>query len=203
MLETSFPNKKNKKRLIIVDLDGTLVFTDHINFESYSQALAEHGFQLTWSEFQNRCVGQLASVFLPELTSNINPKVQKSIHRRKKEIYREFLNLGHVNEGLINLLLNVSSTTNIALVTTASRENCTQVLKHFNLVNLFDLIVTGDDVTEAKPSPEGFKSAAEKFGVSAENTIIFEDSDVGIEAAKRFGGTIFRFISSEVVTKDR
>ena len=48
---------------------------------------------------------------------------------------------------------------------------------------LFDAIVDGNDVTNAKPDPEVFIQAAQKVGVSNENSIVFEDSVAGIQAA--------------------
>ena len=51
----------------------------------------------------------------------------------------------------------------------------------------FDLIVTQEDVRKTKPDPECFHLAMLKAGIDKENTIIFEDSETGLEAAKASG----------------
>lgn len=73
----------------------------------------------------------------------------------------------------------------IALVTTASRENCMELLQFYNVQDCFDLIITQEDVEEVKPAPEGFIKAMSFFNVIPQNTIVFEDSEAGIEAALR------------------
>ena len=54
----------------------------------------------------------------------------------------------------------------------------------------FDLIISQEDVKNKKPDPEGFQKAMDFFKVQCRNSIIFEDSDVGIEAALRSGATV-------------
>ena len=77
------------------------------------------------------------------------------------------------------------------LVTTASRQNTYDILNHFGLVGIFDAILTQEDITRPKPNPEGFFRAMEKYNITPEKCLIFEDSEVGIEAAEQTGGTVF------------
>ena len=76
------------------------------------------------------------------------------------------------------------------MVTTASRQNCEDILKYFNKGDLFDLIIVQEDVKRVKPDPEGFNSAMNYFSVEPDQTVIFEDSKVGIEAARRSGANV-------------
>jgi HAD superfamily hydrolase (TIGR01509 family) len=52
---------------------------------------------------------------------------------------------------------------------------------------LFDAIVGADDVARGKPEPDVFLKAAEKIGVRPANCLVYEDGDLGIEAARRAG----------------
>ena len=90
-----------------------------------------------------------------------------------------------LNKGLVDIIRLMKSEYKTAVVTTASRENCYDILNQFNLTELFDLILTHDDITEAKPNPEGFLKAMKYFGAEPTDTIIFEDSDVGLKAAEK------------------
>ena len=77
-------------------------------------------------------------------------------------------------------------------MTTASKENCREILGALNIMDIFDLILTHDDIEKVKPDPEGFLKAMQYFKAKPEETIIFEDSDVGIEAAKQSGAFYYR-----------
>ena len=71
----------------------------------------------------------------------------------------------------------------MAVVTTASKKNTYEILEYFQKKELFDLIITQEDIKKPKPDPEGFIKAMKYFNASPSNTIILEDSEVGIEAA--------------------
>ena len=79
-----------------------------------------------------------------------------------------------------------------AVVTTASKENCYDILNQFGLVDLFDLILTHDDISKSKPDPEGFLKAMDYFDAKPTETIIFEDSEVGLEAAEKSGAYYYK-----------
>lgn len=70
-----------------------------------------------------------------------------------------------------------------ALVTSSSRAEVESVFDHFNLRSYFRAVVTVDDVTYGKPSPEGYTLAAKLLGVTSSQCIAIEDSPSGIRAA--------------------
>ena len=129
--------------------------------------------------------------FLPQITTQ-DDEILTAMHTAKKITYRNHLDKAVLNKGLVDILRLMKSEYKTAVVTTASRENCYDILNQFNLTELFDLILTHDDITKSKPNPEGFLKAMHYFGVKPENTIIFEDSDVGLEAAERSGAYYYR-----------
>ena len=178
-------------KLIIVDMDGTLFDTKDVNFHAYRQALAEHGFSLDYDYYCSYCNGRHYSQFLPQITTE-DKQVLSGIHARKKALYPQFLEKARPNEGLIDILRALRGTYRTALVTTASKANCEDILGHFQLADLFDLVLTHDDITRSKPDPEGFLKTMAHFGAAAEETMIFEDSDVGLEAAKQTGASYYR-----------
>jgi beta-phosphoglucomutase-like phosphatase (HAD superfamily) len=74
-----------------------------------------------------------------------------------------------------------------AVGTSASRFDVDQMLSGVGLRRHFDVIVTADDVTQGKPDPEVYELAAARLGIPAEACLVFEDSLVGIVAARRAG----------------
>ena len=175
-----------KHKLAMVDLDGTLVFTQRANHLAYQTALAEQGFSLSYEQYVHHCDGRAYRDFLPEIMGQGHPAIE-SVHDRKIELYAECLKSAQVNERLVDILRALKSEYTLALVTTASRKNVDAILRYFALASLFDIVVTQEDVTAAKPDPVCYNAVIEACGVSRENCLIFEDSASGIAAGLASG----------------
>ena len=113
------------------------------------------------------------------------------IHHLKKECYVKYLDKVKVNENLFNIIKGIKGEYKIALVTTASKKNTMDLLNYTNKADLFDLIITAEDVTKTKPDPMAFNKAIAYFKAPIKDTIIFEDSPVGIAAARKTGANVF------------
>jgi beta-phosphoglucomutase len=180
-----------KDKLAIFDLDGTLFDTKDINYLSYKQAINEEGYDLDYNYFCLECNGNHYKEFLPKVLDKVDESLLERIHKRKKTLYSCNLNVARMNKHLFKMIDLIMCEYNIALVTTASRKNCEEILHHFDKYDLFDLILAQEDVENAKPNPEGFLKAMKHFNVSEEMTIIYEDSKIGIEAARRSNANVF------------
>lgn len=170
-------------KLIVVDLDGTLFDTKNVNYHAYKDALASFGYDIDYDYYCKFCNGRYYLEFLPQI-ANSDESVLAAIHREKKIAYRKYLDKAVLNKGLLDIVRLMKVEYKTAVVTTASKENCKDILKHFKLETLFDLILTHDDISNSKPDPEGFLKAMQYFDATPEETIIFEDSEVGLLAAE-------------------
>ncbi len=188
---------KSRKKLALFDLDGTLFDTRKANWLAYQKALSQFNIQLNYDFFAKYCNGRHYSVFVPELLKKAGHEeitiAEKSeiVHNEKKELYSTYLSEIKINEHLFNLIECMKKIYYTALVTTASRKNSIELLEFYDKTGCFDYIITAEDVKKKKPDPEGFLLAMKKFNISAHETIIFEDSDVGIQAAENTGATVF------------
>lgn len=178
-------------KLIIVDLDGTLFDTKDVNYNAYKDAVAPFGYQIDYQYYCQFCNGRHYLDFLPQITTT-DKDILSQIHNAKKVLYPKHLDKAVLNDGLVDIIRALKGNYKTAVVTTASKENCYKILSRFNLVELFDLILTHDDITKSKPNPEGFLKAMAYFASTPHETIIFEDSDVGIEAAKSSGAFYYK-----------
>lgn len=178
------------KKLALFDLDGTLFNTNDVNYFAYNKALMEKGYSVQYDYYCNYCNGRHYTVFLPEIVNN-DKEIIDYVHNRKKELYHDFLDKVIVNEHLFNIIKCLKDDYYLAVVTTASKKNTYEILEYFKKKELFDLILTGDDIKKSKPDPEGFLTAMKYFEIEPKDTLIFEDSLVGIEAANRSGATVF------------
>ena len=178
-----------KDKLMIFDLDGTLFDTKEVNYMAYSQALKEAGCEATmdYRYYCDFCNGNSYKTFLPEIVPGLDKEKMSEIHEYKKRAYPRYLDYARVNETLVNLIRTCRENYHMCIVTTASKKNTEDILKRFELMDMFDFILTQEDVVLTKPNPEGFLLAMKKANVEKKNTLIFEDSKVGLEAAKQSG----------------
>lgn len=178
-----------KKRLAIFDMDGTLFDTKEVNYQAYQEAMILSGFEkeLNYEYFSAFCNGSHYRKFLPAILPGILPEQMERIHNYKKEAYINHLGSAKVHEHLFCMIDCIQQQYQIALATTASRKNTEDLLNYFMVTEKFDFLITQEDVSATKPSPECFILAMEAAGVNCANTIIFEDSKEGIEAAQASG----------------
>ena len=75
----------------------------------------------------------------------------------------------------------------MAILTSSLREYTIPALKYHNLINMFEIIITGEDVKKHKPDPEVVNLAIERFGTNKETSVMIGDSDKDVFAARNAG----------------
>lgn len=75
----------------------------------------------------------------------------------------------------------------LAIASSGTRSYIEEITERLGLRSQFEAIIAGEEVTRAKPDPEAFEKAARALGVSPERCVVFEDSEVGVGAAKAAG----------------
>lgn len=178
-------------KAILVDFDGTLVDSYDANLFAYQVALKNTGHSFD-EALLKMLVGRLAwRPMLAKVLPN-QAHLHSSIAANKRRIYSELTSMVKVNQGLVSLLRLLKGKVSIALVTSASRSSVESLLRDKSLDDLFEVIVSSDDVMKQKPDAEPYIKAAAVLGVHATECVVFEDSDIGVESAKAFGAQILR-----------
>ena len=179
----------SKDKLAIFDLDGTLFNTDEVNYHAYADAFGKYGVTLDHDYYVNECNGRHYKTFAPAILDG-NLEHIEEIHEFKKTKYKEYLKYAKINTHLFDVIRSIRDTYKIAIVTTASEKNVEDILSFFGVRDLFDLLITQEDISISKPDPEGFLIAMEYYDVAPDKCVIYEDSDVGIEAARTTGASV-------------
>jgi HAD superfamily hydrolase (TIGR01509 family) len=171
---------------IITDFDGTLVDTFEANLRAYQSAIHSVGKELTAEKYK-QCFGLRFDAFMSHM-GIFDEKEANQIREAKAKCYPTYFDFLRPNEALISLIdafHQMGGKT--AIASTARKENLMNVVNYLNLASIFDKILAGIDVKKGKPSPEIYIKAMEALNSSPSETLIFEDSEVGIEAAKASG----------------
>ncbi len=185
-------------RLILLDFDGTLVDTWRANTAAYLATMHEAGYPLTEEEYTARYFGMRCMEFLADY--GIADRAERErLRRRKIELYPTFFDSVCLNEPLWNFCREFQrSGGRVWIVSTGSRQNIENVMRHVGIgtpatpesaspLGRVDGILSGSDVESPKPAPDCFLKAMAINGCTAAETIIFEDSAIGLEAARRSG----------------
>lgn len=179
-------------KLLLLDFDGTVANTGRANATSYIEALAEEGISITMDEYRRKYFGLRCPEFLSDIGIT-DPLQMKRIRQRKVEIYPTHFDMVTLNRPLWDFVQQFRANGGKAMiVSTGHIDNITNVMRYLGIENQIDRLLSSDDVLLSKPHPDCFLKAMEMAGVTAAETVIFEDSEIGLEAAKASGASYFK-----------
>ncbi|MDY6847174.1 MAG: HAD family phosphatase [Chloroflexota bacterium] len=184
-------------KAILWDLDGTIIDSTECHYQSWVEALKNHGYSLTRDLFDanfGRNNQTSLSIFLG---FKPNLKLANEIIHEKEELFREEVpGVGTLIPG-VNTWLTSANQMEIrqAIASSAGMKNITTMLSAFELLGYFDLLVSGENL-RAKPEPDVFLAAADLLKLSPEDCVVIEDSAAGIEAAKWAGMACIAVVTS-------
>jgi len=174
-------------KLLILDFDGTLADTRRANAEAYVATLKEVGYTLTEEEYLERYFGMRCPEFMRALGFR-SPEEIDRLRRRKIELYPTFFSSVKLNRPLWEFSRQFRAQGGkVWVVSTGQPDNLRNAMRYLGLEEGIDGLLTGNDVARHKPAPDAFFEAMRRAGCQPGETLIFEDSAVGIEAARRSG----------------
>lgn len=178
---------------VIFDLDGVLVTTDVLHFKAW-KALAEELGITNFTKEDNarqRGVSRMASleVVLEKGDKTYTDEEKIAFAEKKNANYVESLSELSEKDVLpgVEKFIAFLKSKNIKTAVGSASKNAPLILDKTKILDKFDAIASGLDTTKSKPDPEVFLVAAKKLSVNPEACLVVEDSDAGIEAAKRGG----------------
>jgi HAD superfamily hydrolase (TIGR01509 family) len=189
---------------VLFDLDGVLVDACEWHFEALNRALEEvANFRISREDHITTFNGLPTKVKL-EILKNQQKLKQDQIDQvwhKKQEITVEVISENACLDSSKVDLLKFLKANNIevACVTNSIRKTAFLMLEKTGQKDLLDLIITNEDVVNAKPDPEGYISAMKKLNALSTNTLIVEDSDKGFEAAIRSNAHVLRVENAQQV----
>ncbi|TBL45015.1 HAD family hydrolase [Verrucosispora sp. SN26_14.1] len=171
----------------LFDCDGTIVDSMPLHYTAWRQALDEWECAFPEDLFY-AWAGRPTLDIVDALNEQqrLNMPVETVVARRE-EHYQRLLPTAAGIPGVLHHIQDAHGRIPFAVVSGSTREAVTASLDALGILDRFDVLVCAGDYTRPKPDPEPFLRAAELLGVPPHACLVFEDADLGIEAAVAAG----------------
>ncbi|MCU0378087.1 MAG: beta-phosphoglucomutase family hydrolase [Bacteroidales bacterium] len=176
-------------KALIFDLDGTLADTMPYHYQAWQKACLRFGITMDTAFLQEH-TGAPGWIIAEAVIEKNGMKGRISPDDIMRVKLDEFFAIQHnvtPIEPVTALVQKYHRKLPMAVGTGGHREAVEKTLEIIGLLRYFDIIVTANDVTKHKPHPETFLRCAELMNVTPADCEVFEDGDLGIEAARRAG----------------
>ncbi|HVW79218.1 MAG TPA: HAD family phosphatase [Alloacidobacterium sp.] len=171
----------------LFDCDGTIVDSMPLHYIAWKKVLGE------WNcEFEEDFFYSLGGMPVAEIIATLNRKhglampVEQVMHK-KESLYFEILPQLTAVPEVLEHIEDQHGRIPFAVVSGSTRDSVTASLTTLKLLDRFETLVCAGEYTKSKPDPEPYLMAAERLGVAPEDCLVFEDTDMGIEAATAGG----------------
>lgn len=177
-----------KTKAFIFDLDGVIVDTAKYHYLAWKKIADTLNIDFTHQHNELlKGVSRVRSLEIILGLGNVEATEEQKNEwlNQKNEDYLAYIDKMDDSEILPGVMrvLNFLKDHNQPIILGSASKNARPILEKVNILNYFDDIVDGNDVSNAKPDPEVFIVGARKANQANENSIVFEDSVAGIEAA--------------------
>jgi beta-phosphoglucomutase family hydrolase len=174
---------------LIFDLDGTLVDSMPLHFEGWKKACDKFGAHID-PEFLRFHTGSpgwaIAAAIIEKSGLNGSITIDQIMKVKLEEFYKT-LHLIKPIEPVAEIVRKYYGSLPMAVGTGGHREAVERTLEVTGMRKYFEIVITANDVKQHKPHPETFLKCAEQMKIRPEFIEVFEDGDLGIEAAIRAG----------------
>lgn len=171
----------------LFDCDGTIADSMPIHYITWKRALGE------WNcEFTEEIFYAWGGMPMDEIISTLNLQQRlkmpvEDVARRKEELFFETLPQLKAVPEVLEHIEDQYGRIPFAVVSGGTRESVTASLEALKILDRFETLVCAGDYTKSKPDPEPFLTAARRLGVAPQSCLVFEDTEMGLQAATAAG----------------
>jgi beta-phosphoglucomutase family hydrolase len=185
----------------LFDCDGTIADSMPLHYQAWKKALDEQ--HCTFSE---QLFYEWGGVAVADVIRRLNDLQQlnmsvAAVSARKESFYLENLPQLKAIPEVVEHITASHGRIPLAVVSGSTRDSVQSSLTALNLLDRFDTLVCAGDYKKGKPDPEAFLLAAERLGVTPASCLVFEDADLGIQAATAAGMVAVKVPSPRLVAK--
>jgi HAD superfamily hydrolase (TIGR01509 family) len=181
---------------ILWDLNGVLLDDEPVHEQCFRELLvSDFGIELSSVDYDNYFLGKTDRLgfidFFSQVESSIGEKMLDVMCAKKHRLYEHYALKGlNINLEAVTMLDDLSSHNYKQTLVTCDQQSDVVKILQKNLPNVFDVIITSNDVKYSKPSSEPYLQAMAKLGVSDKSCIVIEDTLAGAISGKSAGAQV-------------
>jgi beta-phosphoglucomutase-like phosphatase (HAD superfamily) len=172
---------------VVFDFNGTLSDDEPLLARVYQEQFAELGRPITEAEYFEQLAGHTDEEMFTRWFGQVDPA---QIEDRIARYNRLAADGSTVDDELRAAVRFAGTRAPVAIVSAAARSEIDPVVAASGIGDSISLIVSQDDVTHGKPDPECYLTAARLLEVEPRGMLVFEDTDVGVAAARAAGARV-------------
>jgi phosphoglycolate phosphatase len=177
------------QKALLFDIDGTLVDTDALHVEAFNHVFKPRGHVFDRARAAKELLGFSNASIRERFLSDEPPERQAAIMEEKEAVFRTLVagNMQPVPGLMALLALTDKAGVPVVAVTNAPRLNAEMLLAGLGIMDRFQAVVIGDELSHAKPHPEPYLEGLRAVRATADRSVAFEDSRSGIKSAAAAG----------------
>jgi beta-phosphoglucomutase-like phosphatase (HAD superfamily) len=172
---------------LIFDCDGTLADTMPIHYVAWRNAMQKHGIEFSEDRFYE--LGGVPTLQIIELLSQeqgVDVDLQLAAEDKEQGFLQKIAQV-HPVEPIVAIAREHHGRLPMGVGSGSASAILKQTLTHLGILDLFDCFVGSEDTQRHKPEPDVFLEVARLLNVAPQSCRVYEDTDIGIEAARRAG----------------
>lgn len=191
----------NKISCIIFDFDGVIADTDLGRFKVLKEILKDYNSELSNSIFKKDLIGLSTKGFLTKYSSELSlTEINEIVTKRHKLFFSNLSRYCIPFENMTESIKYFNSKFDLAIVTTNDVVNVKILLEHLEILNYFSWII-GREKTENKDLEKTYNKIHKLLKKEVSECVVIEDSDFGVNAAKKEGFYCIRFDPNNLFQK--
>ena len=172
---------------IIFDMDGTLIDSMPSHLDAWQKTSEQYGFP-----YDRRWHHSLGGVSTMRTVELINERYQlaldpATVAQTKSQLWHDLYDGPVLIDATYDVFQQCERHKKLAVGTGATRQHAEEQLAFVGLLDRLDTLVSATDVEYGKPHPQTFLTAAARLGVAPERCLVFEDTEIGRQAATAAG----------------
>lgn len=172
---------------LIFDCDGTLTDSMPVHYLCWQKTMRACGIEFAEERFY--ALGGMPSDKIVELLAGEAGLALDcaAIAAQKEQAFLDTLHLLEPIAAVVDIAKSNRGQRKMAVASGGFRHVIEKQLRQVGIIDWFDALVTAEDTPRHKPEPDVFLEAARRLGAAPADCLVYEDSDLGIEAARRAG----------------
>lgn len=171
----------------LFDCDGTIADSMPLHYVAWKNVLSEWG-----CDFSEEVFYAWGGMPVAEIISTLNERhglemPVEEVSRRKEELYFEVLPQLRAVPEVLEHIEDQYGRIPFAVVSGSTKDSVVASLESLRILDRFDTLVCAGDYQKSKPDPEPFLMAARRLGIAPESCLVFEDTEMGVQAATAAG----------------